>query len=100
MKRVASLLLAVVFVLLLFVVFVSGLTGVTMALPDEDNFGGEGEGFNQTGENHFTHKDGDVRFNWREGDPAFVVPGYGGAKSNPNSAIWPHGDASIVRPLR
>ncbi len=85
----------------LVMVFLLGLMGgVAMALPDADNFGGEGEGFNQTGANHFTHKDGDVRFNWREGDPAFVVPGDGGANSNENSAIYPHGDESIVRPLR
>ncbi len=91
----------VMFTLLAVMMMVGLFSGVAMAIPDPDNFGGEGEGFDQTGSNHFTHKDGDVRFNWREGDPAFVVPGNGGEMSNEDSAAYLHSTGeTIVRPLR
>jgi len=85
---------------LVLVIVLGLMSGVAMALPCEENFGGEGEAFENTGDNHFTHKDGDVRFNWRDGDPAFVVPGDGGEALDEDSAVYEHGDEIIIRPLR
>ena len=70
---------------------------VVPALADTPgNFGGNGQAWEQTGDNHYTHKNGAPRMDWETGRKA--IPGNAGAAQDANSGKGAENSAIIYRP--